>query len=282
MACASRLLEWRSPPSFASSCGGRGGRPTTPRRSAAMTNARRIDMSITTPGPSSGSAIRSSADRPSIRSPSISTSPETYARAKPSWLGDHNIRRKPRGLVNVSCTGASGGPSSLPSQHRTRTGASAPRPARTNGPTKSTTLTGHPADSATAISNNCPPDRQLAHGFGHSCAAYPARVNRNRNVSDEPGNLPHDSGDQRREIVRLAVPAFLALVAEPLFLLADSAIIGHLGTTQLAGLGVASAALITAANVFVFLAYGTTSIVARQVGAGSQRAAVSAGVDGLW
>lgn len=89
-------------------------------------------------------------------------------------------------------------------------------------------------------------------------------------------------GGQRREILRLAVPAFLALVAEPLFLLADSAIIGHLGTTQLAGLGVASAALITAANIFVFLAYGTTSIVARQVGAGSERNAVGAGVDGLW
>jgi putative MATE family efflux protein len=87
---------------------------------------------------------------------------------------------------------------------------------------------------------------------------------------------------QQREIVRLAVPAFLALVAEPLFLLADSAIIGHLGTTQLAGLGVASAALITAANIFVFLAYGTTSIVARQVGAGSERLAVGAGIDGLW
>jgi len=87
---------------------------------------------------------------------------------------------------------------------------------------------------------------------------------------------------QRREILRLAVPAFLALVAEPMFLLADSAIIGHLGTTQLAGLGVASAALLTAANIFVFLAYGTTSIVARQVGAGSERGAVSAGIDGLW
>ena len=87
---------------------------------------------------------------------------------------------------------------------------------------------------------------------------------------------------QRREILRLAVPAFLALVAEPLFLLTDSAIIGHLGTTPLAGLGVASAALITAANLFVFLAYGTTSIVARQVGAGSQRGAVSAGIDGMW
>lgn len=96
-------------------------------------------------------------------------------------------------------------------------------------------------------------------------------------------SLPRDSlPNQRREILRLAVPALLALVAEPLFLLADSAIIGHLGTTQLAGLGVASAALITAANIFIFLAYGTTSIVARQVGAGSARAAVSAGIDGLW
>jgi len=87
---------------------------------------------------------------------------------------------------------------------------------------------------------------------------------------------------QSREILRLAVPAFLALVAEPLFLLADSAIIGHLGTAQLAGLGVASATLLTAANLFVFLAYGTTSIVARQVGAGSERGALEAGIDGTW
>ncbi|GAA5016703.1 MATE family efflux transporter [Terrabacter aeriphilus] len=86
----------------------------------------------------------------------------------------------------------------------------------------------------------------------------------------------------RREIVRLAVPAFLALIAEPLFLLADSAIVGHLGTAELAGLGVASAALITAAGIFVFLAYGTTSVVARHLGAGDERSAVSAGIDGLW
>jgi MATE family, multidrug efflux pump len=90
------------------------------------------------------------------------------------------------------------------------------------------------------------------------------------------------TASQQRDILRLAVPAFLALVAEPLFLLADSAIVGHLGTGPLAGLGVASAALVTAANLFVFLAYGTTSIVARQLGAGSERAAVGAGMDGLW
>jgi len=41
------------------------------------------------------------------------------------------------------------------------------------------------------------------------------------------------------EIARLAVPAFFALVAEPLFLLADTAVVGHLGTQQLAGLAIA-------------------------------------------
>lgn len=87
---------------------------------------------------------------------------------------------------------------------------------------------------------------------------------------------------ESREVLRLALPAFLALVAEPLFLLADSAIIGHLGTPHLAGLGVASAILLTAVNVFVFLAYGTTATVARHLGAGSLAKAVAAGIDGAW
>lgn len=90
------------------------------------------------------------------------------------------------------------------------------------------------------------------------------------------------SQGRSREILRLAVPAFLALIAEPMFLLADSAIIGHLGTTALAGLGVASAVLLTAVNIFVFLAYGTTAVVARRLGAGDERGAVSAGIDGIW
>lgn len=85
-----------------------------------------------------------------------------------------------------------------------------------------------------------------------------------------------------REVVRLAVPAFLALVAEPLFLLVDTAIIGHLGVAELAGLGVAGAVLATAASVFVFLAYGTTAVVARRLGAGDTRGAATAGMDGLW
>ncbi|KND44120.1 MULTISPECIES: MATE family efflux transporter [Streptomyces] len=85
-----------------------------------------------------------------------------------------------------------------------------------------------------------------------------------------------------REIITLAVPAFGALVAEPLFLMVDTAVVGHLGTAQLAGLGVASALLVTAVSVFVFLAYATTAAVARRVGAGDLRAAIRQGIDGIW
>ena len=85
-----------------------------------------------------------------------------------------------------------------------------------------------------------------------------------------------------REILRLAVPAFLALVAEPLFLLSDAAIVGHLGTPELAGLGVAAVILQTVVGLCVFLAYGTTASVARHLGAGDLRGALAQGVDGVW
>ena len=85
-----------------------------------------------------------------------------------------------------------------------------------------------------------------------------------------------------REVLRLAVPALFALMAEPAFLLADTAVVGRLGLVPLAGLGVATAVLTTAAGVFVFLAYGTTASVARRAGSGDLRAALGLGVDGLW
>src|SRR3954447_26407626 len=88
---------------------------------------------------------------------------------------------------------------------------------------------------------------------------------------------PHD-----REILRLAVPAFGALIAEPLFLLADSSIVGHLGTAPLGGLGVAGQVLSTLVNVCVFLAYGTTAAVARLIGAGDAREAIRQGIEGIW
>ncbi|MFI9627469.1 MATE family efflux transporter [Streptomyces sp. NPDC052042] len=85
-----------------------------------------------------------------------------------------------------------------------------------------------------------------------------------------------------REIISLAVPTFGALVAEPLFVMVDSAIVGHLGTAQLAGLAVAAALLTTAVSIFVFLAYATTAAVARRVGAGDRASAIRQGMDGIW
>ena len=88
---------------------------------------------------------------------------------------------------------------------------------------------------------------------------------------------PHD-----REILRLAIPAFGALAAEPLYVLADTAIVGRLGTGPLAGLAVAGIVLTAAFAVFNFLAYSTTAAVARRLGAGDRRAAAELGVDGMW
>lgn len=85
-----------------------------------------------------------------------------------------------------------------------------------------------------------------------------------------------------RQILALALPALGALVAEPLFVLADSAIVGHLGPAQLAGLGTAGAALSTLVNVCVFLAYGTTAQVSRLMGAGRRREALARGIDGMY
>ena len=89
-------------------------------------------------------------------------------------------------------------------------------------------------------------------------------------------------GEADREILRLAVPAFLALVAEPLFLLGDAAVVGHLGTAELAGVGVAAVVLQSVVGLCIFLAYGTTAGVARRLGAEDLRGAVALGVDGAW
>jgi putative MATE family efflux protein len=88
---------------------------------------------------------------------------------------------------------------------------------------------------------------------------------------------PHD-----RAIARLAVPAFGALVAEPLYVLADTAVVGRLGTPQLGGLAVATTVLLTLYSVFIFLAYGTTAAVARRIGGGDRASAASQAVQSLW
>ena len=89
-------------------------------------------------------------------------------------------------------------------------------------------------------------------------------------------------GGTDRELLHLAVPAVGALVAEPLYLLADTAVVGHLGTSPLAGLAVASGVLLFAYGMCIFLAYGTTASVARLTGAGRPELAAAQAVQGLW
>lgn len=97
-----------------------------------------------------------------------------------------------------------------------------------------------------------------------------------------PAVAASDARAHDREILRLALPALGALVAEPLYLLTDSAVVGTLGTAPLAGLGLAATVLTTAVALCVFLAYGTTAVVARRLGAGDVAGALRFGVDGMW
>jgi putative MATE family efflux protein len=85
-----------------------------------------------------------------------------------------------------------------------------------------------------------------------------------------------------REILLLAVPALGALAAEPLYLLADTAIVGHLGTPQLAALALAATVLSSLVSLCIFLTYGTTARVARLHGAGEHRAADAMAAQALW
>ena len=85
-----------------------------------------------------------------------------------------------------------------------------------------------------------------------------------------------------RQILTLAVPALGALAAEPLYVLVDTAIVGHLGTTPLAALAIAATVLSTAFTVFNFLTYGTTARVARLHGAGRDADAAALGSQALW
>ncbi|MFT4234162.1 MAG: MATE family efflux transporter [Microbacterium sp.] len=85
-----------------------------------------------------------------------------------------------------------------------------------------------------------------------------------------------------RDILRLAVPALGSLIAEPVFLAIDAGMVGHLGVEPLASLGVASTILTTIVGLMVFLAYSTTPQVARRLGSGDLKGAVSVGIDSMW
>ncbi|MCP3910634.1 MAG: MATE family efflux transporter [Actinomycetia bacterium] len=89
-------------------------------------------------------------------------------------------------------------------------------------------------------------------------------------------------GPYDQEIWRLALPAFATLVAEPLYVLADTAVVGHLGTEQLAGLAAATNILLTLFAILIFLAYGTTASVSRLLGADRQDEAARQAIQGMW
>lgn len=84
-----------------------------------------------------------------------------------------------------------------------------------------------------------------------------------------------------RQILRFAIPALGALAAEPLYVLVDTAVVGHLGRSQLAALGLAATVLSVLA-MFNFLQYGTTAQVARATGAGEDVTAARLGAQCLW
>lgn len=87
--------------------------------------------------------------------------------------------------------------------------------------------------------------------------------------------------DLDREILRLAVPALATLLVEPLLVLADTWVVGRLGTAPLAGLTVASTVVGVLIGLSIFLAYGTTATVSRRLGAGDRRGALARGLDGM-
>ncbi|WP_156756912.1 MATE family efflux transporter [Actinokineospora pegani] len=85
-----------------------------------------------------------------------------------------------------------------------------------------------------------------------------------------------------RQVVDLAVPALPVLAAEPLYLLVDTAVVGHLGGLPLAALGVGAIVLAQVSTQLTFLSYGTTARAARLHGAGRRAEAVAEGVQATW
>src|SRR6476646_2047173 len=105
----------------------------------------------------------------------------------------------------------------------------------------------------------------------------PPRVARKTAWMSRPPGMPTD-----REVLALAIPALGALIAEPLYVLGDTAIIGHLGTVPLAGLALAGLLLSEVFGFCTFLEYGTTARAARLYGAGGVDEALDVGVQATW
>jgi putative MATE family efflux protein len=120
-------------------------------------------------------------------------------------------------------------------------------------------------------------------GFSRGvCVAERAQLRQNQpDRQNQPvARLVRDAQDRR--IVALAIPALGTLAVEPLYVLADTAIVGHLGTTPLAGLALASSVLLLVTAGCNFLAYATTQRFAHHRGGGRPADAARVGVQALW
>jgi len=91
-----------------------------------------------------------------------------------------------------------------------------------------------------------------------------------------------DARSVDRRIRSLAVPALGALAVEPVYVAVDTAIIGHVGTSELAGVALAATVLsivVAGSNV---LAYGATERIARCRGQGDIVGATRIATQSLW
>src|SRR5438876_7801826 len=147
-----------------------------------------------------------------------------------------------------------------------RPGGSWPMIVRVSTPSRSSASAWSSACSTTAPQND--------HEYGTTMPTFTRPLSSRASVLRRS---PHD-----REILRLALPALGALAAEPLYVLVDTASVGHLGRPQIAARDTAGAVLSTAFSIFNFLTYGTTAVVARASGAGQQERAARLAAQALW
>jgi MATE family, multidrug efflux pump len=97
-----------------------------------------------------------------------------------------------------------------------------------------------------------------------------------------PGLTPSGDAGTMRRIAALALPALVVLAAEPLYVLVDTAVVGHLGRVPLAAVAVGGTVMSVAVWFGTLMAYGTTGRAARRFGAGDRTAAVAEGVQASW
>jgi putative MATE family efflux protein len=94
-----------------------------------------------------------------------------------------------------------------------------------------------------------------------------------------------DAGTDRvtvRRMLALVTSAFLVLAAEPLYLLVDTAVVGHLGARALGALAVGTTLMAVLAIVGTFVEYGTTARAARWFGNGRRDRAIAEGVQATY